>query len=97
MLDVAGELLPELGVELEHLHQLRHVDALQEAVGQRPHVRAGLDHGELARAGRQGDVAPHQVALACHSGHTLQRSREGCGANASLGRLVFRQKKRIPL
>ena len=77
MLDVAGELLPELGVELEHLHQLRHVDALQEAVGEGSHVRAGLDHGQVARAGRQGDVAPHQVALACHSGRTSQRSSEG--------------------
>ena len=96
MLDVAGELLPELGVELEHLHQLRHVDALQEAVGQRPHVRAGLDHGQLARAGGQGDVAPHQVALACHSG-TRYSAAVKDGANASLGRLVFRQKKRIPL
>ena len=64
-------------MELEDFEEIVDVDGVDITVGEGPHVRAGLDHGQVARAGRQGDVAPHQVALACHSGRTSQRSSEG--------------------
>ena len=61
MLDVVSELLPEVRVEPEDLEQVGHLDALEEAVGQRLHVRAALDDG--GGAGGDGNVAANQVTL----------------------------------
>ena len=62
VLDVIGELVPELGVEPEDLEQVRHVDTLEEAVGQGPDISAGLDNiGGLGD--HKGDVATNQISF----------------------------------
>ena len=61
VLDVVSELVPEVRVEPEDLEQVGHLDALEEAVGQRLHVGAALDDG--GGAGGDGNVAANQVTL----------------------------------
>ena len=56
VLDVIGELIPELGVEPEHLQQLGHLDKLEEAVGEGPDIGTGLDNIGRLRDD-QGNVA----------------------------------------
>lgn len=58
--EVAGEGVGEGGVELQHLEQSLPLDDVQVAVGQRPHVGAGVSQGRLLPE----DVAEH-VAFPC--------------------------------
>lgn len=60
LVDVRRELAGILGVELQHLAEPPQPDVLQVAVGQRLHVRIGLDH--LVRAAQVGS---DQIPFAC--------------------------------
>ena len=62
VLDVIGELVPELGVEPQHLEQVGHVDALEEAVGEGSDICTRLGDIGGFRDG-QRDVAPNQISL----------------------------------
>ena len=63
VLDVIGELIPELGVESEHLQQLGHVDKLEEAVGEGPDIGTGLDNTGRLRSD-QGNVTSNEISFA---------------------------------
>ena len=63
MLDVIGELIPELGVEPEHLQQLGNVDTLEEAVGEGPDIGTGLDNIDRLRSD-QGNVTSNEISFA---------------------------------
>ena len=63
VLDVIGELVPELGVEPEHLQQLGHVDTLEEAVGEGPDIGTGLDNIDRLRSD-QGNVTSNKISFA---------------------------------
>lgn len=76
LVDVGRELAGVLGVELQHLAQSPQPDVLQVAVGQRLHVRVGLDH--LVRAAQVGS---DQIPFACRRG-------PGCADGVSPGALT---------
>ena len=69
VLDIVGELLPELGVELEDLEEVGDVETLEEAVGERTDICAGLDNtgGTGLRGGEgranQGNVTSNQISF----------------------------------
>ena len=78
MLDVVGELVPEVRVKFEDLEEFRDLDAFEEAVSQRPHIGTAL-HDRVVGGGDpggpsvghllDGDVAPDQVPLTQQGHH----------------------------
>lgn len=62
VLDVIGELITELSVEPEDLQQVRHVNALKEAVGEGPDISTGLNNIGGLR-GNKRDVASNQISF----------------------------------
>ena len=62
VLDVIGELITELCVEPEDLQQVRHVNALKEAVGEGPDISTGLNNIGGLRDNKR-DVASNQISF----------------------------------
>ena len=62
VLDVIGELITELSVEPEDLQQVRHVNTLEEAVGEGPDISTGLNNIGGLR-GNKRDVASNQISF----------------------------------
>ena len=62
VLDVIGELITELSVEPEDLQQVRHVNALKEAVGEGPDISTGLNNIGGLRDNKR-DVASNQISF----------------------------------
>ena len=67
VVDVCAEASAVLGVHAQHLPQRLHADVLQVAVGQRLHVRVGLDDLLAAR-----EVGPDQISFTCRAGRGVQ-------------------------
>ena len=63
VVDVCAEAPAVLRVHAEHLPEGLDADVLQVTVGQRLHVRVGLDHLVVTR-----EVGPDQISFACKGG-----------------------------
>ena len=74
MSDVVAEVLLEVLVEFQHLHQPSDMQALEVAVGERADVAAGLDHYVVAVLQMPLDVTADQVSLTC--GRSQDRSKQ---------------------